>query len=110
MPDMPAAYLIYAVRRRRSELLYIGKSGTLRTDGTFKGQGLATRLRMKRGKKWRAEFYTEEIRQRGLSAIEFRWWVTFDRKVRILPAWAEAELFQAYFDDHQQLPPWNLTV
>lgn len=110
VPEIPAVYLIYAVRRRRSELLYIGKSGTVRTNGTLKGQGLATRLRMKQGKKWRAEFYTEEMRRLRLSALEFRWWGTFDRTMRILPAWSEAELFQTYFDDHQRLPPWNLAV
>lgn len=110
VPEVPAAYLIYAVRRRRAELLYIGKSGTMRTDGTLKNQGLATRLRMKQGKQWRAEFYEEEMRQRRLSGLEFRWWATFDRSVRILPAWAEAQLFQAYFDENGRLPAWNLAV
>ena len=107
VPEMPAAYLIYGVTRTQSDLLYIGKSGTLRTDGTFKNQGLATRLRMKQGKKWRAEFYEEQMQDLQLSGLEFRWWGTFDHDDRVLPILAEAELFQAYFNDCGRLPAWN---
>src|SRR3990170_483263 len=92
VPELPAAYLIYGVERRRRELLYIGKSGTLKTDGSFKNQGLATRLRMKQGKRWRAEFYQDEMERRKLDALYFRWFVTFGGQVRILPLKAEADL------------------
>ncbi len=110
VPDMPAVYLIYAVRQRRAELLYIGKSGTLRSDGSFKNQMLATRLRMKQGKMWRAEFYAEQMKKLRLTALHFQWWVTFDDKVRIIPLKAEADLLQAFFDDHRRLPQWNLAA
>ena len=107
VPRMPSVYLIYAVRNRRAELLLIGMSGTLRTDGSFKKQMLAERLRRKQGRKPRAEFYREEMQKRNLEALEFKWWVTFDDKTRVIPRKAEADLLQAYFDDHGRLPPWN---
>ncbi len=107
VPRLPAVYLIYSVRSKRTELMYIGKSGTLQTDGSFKEHMLAQRLRMKQGKQWRAEFYREQMELLKLAALEFKWWVTFDNKVRVIPLKAEADLIQAYFDDHGRLPPWN---
>ena len=65
VPNLPAAYLIYGVKGRGRELLYIGKSGTVRTDGSFKNQGLAVRLRMKQTKTvWRAQYYADQMAQR----------------------------------------------
>lgn len=110
IPNLPAAYLIYGIKKGARELLEIGKSGTVRTDGSFKSQGLAVRLRMKQGKTWRAEYYAAQMTQRKLDALEFEWYVTFDDSAKVLPLKAEADLLQAYFDEEGRLPLWNLAA
>lgn len=110
VPKMPGVYVIFAVRRRRGRILEIGRSGTLERDGTFKNQMLAERLQGKKDRKPRRQFFPEEMKKLGFSALDFMWWATIDDKVRIIPLKAEADLLQAFFDDHNRLPPWNLAA
>lgn len=110
VPNLPGAYLIYGLQGRKRELLYVGKSGTVRTNGTFKTQGLARRLNMKQGRLMRAVYWAKQIEERRLDGLEFEWYVTFDGPAKVLPSKAESDLLQAYFDDYRQLPPCNAAI
>ena len=78
---------------------------------TFRPQKLLKRIT--RGKQRgipRRRFFPEQIEKLNLKALSFRWFVTFTEKVKIIPAKAEADLLQAYFEEHNNLPLWNKRV
>ena len=110
VPDKPGVYLICGTERERCRLLQIGKAGTLTNDGSFKNQKLPGRLGAKQGGMSRQKFFQIEMSERQLDSLLFYWFVTFDRKLRIIPAKAEADLLQRYFDDNGHLPAWNTVM
>ena len=115
VPDKPGVYFICGTGRERSRLLQIGKAGTLTNDGSFKNQKLPGRLGAKQGGMPRWKFFQKEMSKLQLDSLLFYWFVTFNRDVidrdeLIIPAKAEADLLQRYFDDNGHLPPWNKTM
>lgn len=111
VPRDPGVYLIYGVREGTRELLYVGKSGTLHQDGTFSAQKLRRRIaKGKQRRMSRRRFYPKQMTQLGLDALEFEWFVTVSEQIRIIPAKAEADLLQAYFEEHGALPRWNRRI
>lgn len=110
VPEEPGVYLIYGLRKGAKELLYVGKAGTLQNNGTFKDQKLRGRLSAKQRGVLRQRFFQEQIEVLNLDALEFRWFVTFHGSARVIPAKAEADLLQAYFDEKSVLPRWNEAV
>jgi len=114
VPDKPGVYLICGTSQGHGHLLQIGKAGTLTKDGSFKNQGLRGRLGAKQGGMRRKKFFRKEMSELKLDSLFFYWFVTFDREVDrnvlIIPAKAEADLLQTYFDDNGHLPDWNKTI
>ena len=111
VPNEPGTYLIYGCKGGRSELLYIGKSGLLRQDGTFGDQKLLKRItKGKQDGMPRRAFFPEQMKLLGLEALVFHWFVTFTPSVRVIPAKAEIDLLQAYSDEHEKLPLWNKSI
>ena len=71
IPNEPGVYLIYAIKNMKKELVYIGASGKMNQNGTFKIQKLRKRIQNQRLplrtmkmptplalKKWQEEFLT----------------------------------------------------
>jgi len=111
VPNEPGVYLIYGYKDGRSELLCIGKAGTLRQDGTFREQKLFKRIA--KGKQQgtpRRRFFPEQMKRLNLEVLVFHWFVTFTSGVRVIPAKAEVDLLQAYFNEHGELPRWNKSI
>lgn len=107
VPDKRGVYFICGTERERCRLLQIGKAGTLRNDGLFKNQTLCGRLEAKQDGMSRQEFFQRKMAELQLDNLLFFWFVTFDRDAFIIPAKAEADLLQRYFEDNGHLPPWN---
>lgn len=107
VPDAPGVYAVYAVKDDQREVVYIGKAGTLRPDGEWKKQGLHGRLNAIQDDVPRQEFFQDKISKEELDALSFRWLVTYGKGSQILPAKAEADLLQKYFELHRKLPRWN---
>jgi hypothetical protein len=110
VPNAPGVYLIDGLRAGVPTLCYIGKAGTMRQDGSFKDQGIAGRLTAKQQDMSRQQYFQQQMAAYSFDALRFRWFVTFQDQVRILPAKAEADLLQAYFDAHSRLPLWNAGI
>jgi len=110
VPDKPGVYLIYSRKGRKCNLLQIGKAGTLGQNGKFKRQKLCGRLKAKQEGMPRQQFFQEQIEKLNLNALVFFWFVTFDNNVKVIPAKAEADLLQAYFDEFKRLPKWNKSI
>ena len=56
-------------------------------------------------------FFTQLIEDKYPDGLTFRWFITQDPKGEtIIPALAEAELLQAYYNDNKHLPELNECV
>jgi hypothetical protein len=110
VPNAPGVYLIDGLRAGVPTLCYIGKAGTMRQDGSFKDQGIAGRLTAKHQSMPRQQYFQQQMAAYAFDALRFRWFVTFQDPVRILPAKAEADLLQAHFDAYSRLPLWNAGI
>ena len=100
----PGVYLIRETTG--SKVLYIGKAGTLKHGG-WSRQNLPARLKNRQGRVSRQKFFEQQLKTNKIIAIQIFWWVTHDDRNRILPAKAEMDLLQAYYDDFETIPPWN---
>ncbi|MDH7578041.1 MAG: hypothetical protein QHH75_09515 [Bacillota bacterium] len=71
VPEEPGVYLIFGCKKKEFKLLYIGKAGTLRKNGSFKNQGLRGRLNAKQKDMSRQKYYQERIEYLNLDALVF---------------------------------------
>ena len=107
VPNDYGIYLIYEGFDCNEELIYIGRSGTIQSDGTMGSQGIRKRLGMKQDGMYRNDFFKKEMekRQKGISVA---WFVTFNfAGQKTLPALAEAEAMQEFYDLEGRLPELN---
>ena len=98
------AYGVYLIRQSDcGAMLYIGKGGTVRGDGVFKGQDVPGRLRNVRGDDVGADhWFRELLLEMGPLIVEY-----LIVEPPIAPAFVEAALLQAYLVEHQRLPLKN---
>ena len=107
VPNDYGIYLIYEGFDCNEELIYIGRSGTIQSDGTMGSQGIRKRLGMKQDGMYRNDFFKEEMkkRQKGISVA---WFVTFNiAGQKTLPALAESEAMQEFYELEGRLPELN---
>ena len=109
VPNEPGVYIVFGTDDHDwKRPLYIGKAGTLKNDGTWKGQKLRGRLKNKQHQMARRDFFITLMDTEYAEGLTFRWFVTQDQKTgTVIPALAEAELLQAYYDDCKRLPEVN---
>ena len=107
VPNLPGVYYILRLAKGRVDLVYIGKSGTILQNGTFKNQLLKKRPNNKQDGMPREQFFKDKIQREQIDALDIYWFVTFDKNHRDLPAFVEAQIIQRYFDSYGQLPQWN---
>jgi len=110
VPDTPGIYIIYQDYINPLNVIYIGKAGTMKTDGSFKDQGLSGRLCAKQDGMARAAFFQKKIDELGINNLYFQWFVTFSKQSHIIPAKAEADLLQVYYETCNKLPSWNNSI
>ena len=106
VPNSPGIYIIF----RSEDLLhplYIGKAGTIRTDGSWKNQGLKKRLTMKQDGIYRSKFFLSLMDDKCLNGLTFLWFETHSQNSKIIPALVEMELLQAHYDQYGCLPELN---
>jgi hypothetical protein len=110
VPNQHGVYAISSLKGSLSEFVYFGKAGTIAGDGHWKEQGLRRRLTKKQGKESRAVFFRRYIEENGLDGLRFEWFVTFEAESTVLPVFAEAQLLQAFFNEHRSLPKLNASA
>ena len=111
-PDKKSGvYILIAKRGDDEDIVYIGSSGKMQTNGVLKTRkgGMRDRLingkdstGMARKKSWILRMGNEEIDQ-----LVIQWWVTFDLDNKHIPVYVEAMLIQEFFDNYRKLPLWN---
>lgn len=106
--EIPNGYGVYKIYANSidGELLYIGKGGTVYTDGNFTEQQLKGRLKNKQGEIRREDFFIKKINEdKQLKSLYIEWFI-IDEKT-FLPAYYEAALIQDYYSKYSRLPKWN---
>jgi len=107
VPNEAGVYVIYKLAGGKIELVYVGKSGTMNQNGTFKEQKLRKRLNNKQDGVKRQEYFENKIATENIDALDIYWYVTFDKNNQDLPAYVEGVLLQHYFEAYGELPAWN---
>lgn len=107
VPDLPGVYYILRLPKGKNELVYIGKSGTILQNGSFKEQGLNGRLNNKQEGIKRESFFNEKCINENIDVLGIYWYVTFDKKTQDLPGFVEGTILQRHFEVYGQLPLWN---
>lgn len=109
VPDDPGVYMYFS-RDDLKHPLYIGKAGTMRTDGTWMEQRLNGRLTMKQDGIYRKEYFRNLMAERNFAGLMFLWFVTHGQNGKVIPALAELELLQAHYNEFHCLPELNKCV
>lgn len=107
VPNSQGVYYIIRLAKGKIDLVYIGKSGTVTQNGSFKDQGLRGRLNNKHEGVRRQEYFDDKIKSENIDALDIYWFVTFDNHNKDLPGYVEGLLLQRYFEIYGKLPPWN---
>ncbi len=107
VPNSYGIYIIYSIKDSVKEIIYIGKSGTMVNNGTFKQQGIRKRLGRKQNNKPRHIYFQDIIKEYKFEKLEFLWITTFDEMHHEIPSLSEAKMLQAYFNQYKKLPLLN---
>ena len=98
---------VYVVcNQMNNEILYIGKGGTLKNDGTFKDQNLNGRLLASRGKEYSTsyKYFKHKMNQHNLEVVKI--YVIYTN-MNNPPAFIEAISLKHYFNINNSLPLLN---
>lgn len=103
LPNSFGIYIIYKNQKSYENIIYIGKAGEIKNNGTFKKQGLLKRLTNVRNNKT-ANNYFKELFCDDIDKIIIEYFETSDG---IIPSFVEASLVQEYFSKFLRLPLLN---
>ena len=107
VPKLPGIYYIVKIVKDVKELVYIGKAGTMRMEGTFSAQSLKGRINNKHGDVKRQIYFENKYEAEQIDSLEVYWFVTFDENHNDLPGFVEGLLIQRYYEKFDSLPLWN---
>lgn len=100
----PQEYGVYITADNQENVIYIGMAGTVKNDGTFKGQNIDKRLKNTRNKKSGNNFFKLLTRDNEFEYLSI---YCIQRKEDELPAFLEADLMQKFFRQERKLPMLN---
>lgn len=103
LPNSFGIYIIYKNQKSYENIIYIGKAGEIKNDGSFRNQGLLKRLKNVRNNKT-ANNYFKELFCDDIDKIIIEYFETSDG---IIPSFVEASLIQEYFSKFLRLPLLN---
>lgn len=103
LPNSFGIYIVYKNQKSYENIIYIGKAGEIKNDGSFKNQGLLKRLTNVRNNKT-ANNYFKELFCDDIDKIIIEYFETSDG---IIPSFVEASLVQEYFSKFSKLPLLN---
>lgn len=104
---------VYVIFRRNdfSKPIYVGKAGSLQRGNSWKDQGIRGRLTAKQDGRSRSEYFHTLMQEECATGLSSLWFVTHDDiSCKTLPALAEMELIQAYYDQFGDIPEKNKCI
>ena len=108
--DGSGVYVINALSRGRIEIVYIGSSGKLATDGSLKQRKGGLYDRIVNGKQFdapRRNSWPTVMQRDKIDALDIYWYGTFNKSIQHIPGYVEGLLLQKYYEIYGSLPRWN---
>ena len=110
-------YIVSSVSPKSEHVIYIGASGKMLQNGTFKVRNGGMRYRIVNGTTTdvsgkiirRKKLWKENMMNQHITTIKIRWWVTFNAQNHDISTCVEGKLIQEYFNKYRKLPEWNKT-
>ena len=107
-------YIVYALKKGKIELIYIGRSGKIGTDNlmSIRQAGLGgIKDRIVNGHQFgkipRRTSWINQIKMEGIEALDIYWYVTHNEKYSDCPRVLENKLLQKHLNIYGRLPKWN---
>ncbi|MBW8688342.1 hypothetical protein [Chitinophaga rhizophila] len=115
--DQHGVYVIYALKKGRIELIYIGNSGKLGKDGTFASRmegftGLKDEIvnGHQFGKTPAHIAWKKQITRENIEALNIYWYVTYDASLKDCPEVLKKNMLRQHHDLFGAFPKWNKSV
>lgn len=111
--DRAGVYVFYALKNDRIEMVYIGRSGEVKSDGSLfiRKAGIGgLKDRLVNGKQFgepRRNSLKAQMLKENIEALDIYWYATHDDKFVDCPRILENKLLQIHFDVYGRLPRWN---
>lgn len=102
--NIPNAHGVYIICDSKGEIVYIGKAGEIKQDGTLTKQGLHDRLNNQNNRKSREADFISKMEESNIDSIIINW---YELNSKEAPSLVEARLLQKYLDKYKRLPIWN---
>lgn len=112
--DKSGVYLVYALKKGKVELIYIGHSGKIEKNGTLsnKMEGLKDELinSPQFGKTPAHIAWKKQMIRENIEALNIKWYVTYDTDVKDCPDTLKRNLLRQHLDIFGAFPKWNKAV
>ena len=111
--DKSGVYIIYALKGGRIELIYIGCSGKVKSDGTLfirKAGFGGLKDRLVNGKQFgqpRRNSWKTIMQYEKIEALDIYWYATHSDEYIDCPRILENKLLQKHIEIYGRLPKWN---
>jgi hypothetical protein len=112
--DKSGVYIVYALKKGKIELIYIGRSGKIEKDGAMfiRKAGLGgIKDRIVNGHQFgkipRRNSWPNQMLKENIEALDVYWYTTHNDKFNDCPRILENKLLQKHLDIYGQLPKWN---
>lgn len=111
--DKSGVYLIYALKNGKIELVYIGRSGEVKPDGSLfiRKAGIGgIKDRLVNGKQFgeaRRNSWKTKMIAENIEALDIYWYITHNEKYIDCPRVIENKLLNAHINIYGNLPKWN---
>lgn len=108
--DKSGVYIIYALKNGKIELVYIGRSGQVKQDGTLfvRKAGIGgIKDRLVNGKQFgqpRRNSWKTVMENEKIEALEIYWYVTHNEKYIDCPKIVEKTILRKYFEVYGRMP------
>ena len=103
-------YVIYALKGGKIELVYIGCSGKVLSNGQIKHRNGGLFDRIVNGKQFndsRKKSWAAQVKKEKIEALDIYWYETINNEIGDIPTYVEAVCMQRYFEIYGRLPRWN---
>jgi len=111
--DKSGVYVIYSLKGNRIELIYIGRSGEVKSDGSLfvRKAGLGgLKDRLVNGKQFgepRRNSWKAQMLRESIEALNIYWYVTHNANFADCSRVLENRLLSKHMDIYGRLPRWN---
>ncbi len=111
--DKSGVYIIYALKGGRVDLVYIGRSGEVRQDGTLfiRKEGLGglkdTIVNGKQFGEPRRNSWKTIMNYEKIEALDIYWYATHGDNYIDCPKIVESKLLKRHLDIYERAPKWN---